>query len=347
MNRNEFLRLSAGVIAGFGMAGIDGGWARAREAGGSGDATLDESWLVKGLTAMVQANGWFDAHWGAAVIAGYYLCNENEFDEITRTGIRQQLETVIEVRAEQFTPLPEAKADERRIPEVAAALRPAIEDGLRAHGHAVIYASLATKALREAPHMATPKIINGLCGLSRQIARHKPERPQNVDGDGAYPSSQAMIAATFDSLARFKDLVGDPTIRRPNFTHMVTHTEALLNLDELGYAALARTGHLGHRAHIGAPVPDTVPHRNAQAQRASLQDVMSGDFWNDEAHRDSWRRKWSISENPNGYWIAAGHLFKVLYAYHRLIRHMEDAEQIRLCSAVLLERYINPAVQGG
>ncbi len=344
MNRNEFLRLSASVLAGFGMAGLGDRRAVAREVR---DVELDESWLVKGLTAMVQANGWFDAHWGAAVISGYYLCKENEFDEATRTGILQQLQTVLEVRAEQFAALPEAKADERRIPEVAAALRPAVEGGLRAHGHAVIYGSLATKALREVPHMATPKVINGLCGLSRQIARKKPERPQGVDGDGAYESSQAMIEALFDSLARFRDLVGDPTIRRPNFTHMTTHTEALLNLDEMGLTDLARVGHLGHRAHIGAPVPDAIPNRDVQAARASLETVMSGEFWTNEDHRDQWRRKWAIGENPNGYWIAAGHLFKVLYAYHRLIKHMEDAEKVRLCSTVLLERYINPAVQGG
>jgi hypothetical protein len=344
MNRNEFLRLSASVLAGFGMAGLGDRRTVAREAG---DVELDESWLVKGLTAMVQANGWFDAHWGAAVISGYYLCKENEFDEATRAGILQQLKMVLGVRAEQFAALPEAKADERRISEVAAALRPAVEGGLRAHGHAVIYASLAMKALREVPHMATPQVINGLCGLSRQIARKAPERPKGVEGDGAYESSQAMIEALFDSLARFKDLVGDPTIRRPNFTHMTTHTEALLTLDELGLTELARAGHLGHRAHIGAPVPDAVPNRDARAARASLQNMMNGDVWTNEAHVGAWSRKWSTGENPNGYWIAAGHLFKVLYACHRLIRHMEDEEKVRLCSAVLLERYINPSVQGG
>ena len=42
-----------------------------------------------------------------------------------------------------------------------------------------------------------------------------------------------------------------------------------------------------------------------------------------------------------------GHLFKVLYSYHRLIRRIEDKEKVRLCSMILLERYVNPNVQGG
>jgi len=47
------------------------------------------------------------------------------------------------------------------------------------------------------------------------------------------------------------------------------------------------------------------------------------------------------------YWIAKGHLFKVLYSYHRLVRRIHDLEKVKLCSRILLERYLNPSVQGG
>jgi hypothetical protein len=40
-------------------------------------------------------------------------------------------------------------------------------------------------------------------------------------------------------------------------------------------------------------------------------------------------------------------LFKVLYSYHRLIRRVEDTEKVKLCSRILLERYMDPNVQGG
>jgi hypothetical protein len=49
-------------------------------------------------------------------------------------------------------------ADEILIERVPMALRPAIQDGLRAHGHAVIFSSLSTKALRGAPQMAQPTL---------------------------------------------------------------------------------------------------------------------------------------------------------------------------------------------
>ena len=84
--------------------------------------------------------------------------------------------------------------------------------------------------------MAQPALIKGLCGLSRQIAKTPPQKV--VGPETSYQDTQAMIDATFDSLARFKGLLGHPSIRRPNFTHMTTHTEALMNLEMMGYPEL-------------------------------------------------------------------------------------------------------------
>lgn len=344
MNRNDFLKTFAGMLAGLGIAGPARKSLQAQDSERAVASALDDSYLVRGLTGMVRSQGWFDAHWGAAVIAGYYLCRENRFDESTTLGIKQQLDTAVAIRGEQFAALPDEASDRRRIKDVAAALRPAVEGGLRAHGHAVIYASLALRALGDVPHMATPTIIQGLYGLSRQIAKMKPEQPADAE---AYPNTQAMIEATFDSLARFKELVGRPAVRRPNFTHMVTHTEALMNLAEMGYADVAETGRLGHRAHIAAPVPAFDRDEAPLAEYAALDDVMSGDFWHDPDRCEYWKRKWNEHGNPNGDWIASGHLFKVLYAYHRLVPRIEDREKVRLCSAILLERYVNPEVRGG
>ena len=64
-------------------------------------------------------------------------------------------------------------------------------------------------------------------------------------------------------------------------------------------------------------------------------------------NHERWRRSQDLKDSPNGDWIAAGHLFKVLYSYHRLIGRIKDKEKVKLCSRILLERYINPEVQGG
>lgn len=279
------------------------------------------------------------------MIAGYYLCNENNLDAETVSGIKSQLDAAIKLRPEQFAPLPYQDPDEALIERVPKAAAPAVEDGLRAHGHAVIFASMSTKALRDVPWMATPALIESLCGLSRQIARMAPERPKDLRS-ATYVDTQAMIEALFDSLARFEPLLGRPSIRRPNFTHMTTHTEALMNLDLMGYHDLAKAGQVGHAVHIAAAVPEIDPRLHPQETPGSLESIMNADYWEDEENRAQWNQMWG-TDNPNGYWIAAGHLFKVLYSYHRLIARVKDKNKVRLCSRILLERYINPDVKGG
>jgi hypothetical protein len=336
LTRQEFLKLAAGLFSGLGISS-------AAETDPASKA-LDPAYLERGLTAMARAQTWFDAHWGAGILAGYYLCRDHPLSAETVSGIRRQMDTVIEVRAEQFQPMPDGGAENQRIDDIPKALLPAMKGGLRAHGHAVIFASLSTRALRDAPHMARPGIIDALCGLSRQIAKLKPERP--MPATEGYSSTQAMIDTTFESLARFQPLLGHAEVRRPNFTHMITHTEALMNLEHMGFGDLARAGHPGHRVHISAPVPE-VPNSTAEARRATMEKVMSGAFWSDTANTGLWKEKWNQTTNPNGDWIASGHLFKVLYSHHRLLSRVQDAERARLCTAILLERYINPAVQGG
>ncbi|MCH8192524.1 MAG: hypothetical protein IIA65_00730 [Planctomycetes bacterium] len=347
MNRKEFLKLSSSIIGGLAIPGAFGDSASATETKARKGAALDDSYLAKGLTGMARAEGWFDAHWGAGVLAGYYLCTENHLNEQTIAGIKKQLDAVIHLRATQFAPLPKESADETSIAEVPKALLPAITGGLRAHGHAVIFASLSTKALRDAPYLAQPTLIDALCGLSRQIGRKKLETPEGKTAAKPYADAQAMIEATFDSLVRFKGLLGRPSIRRPNFTHMTTHTEALMSLEKMGYPDLAKAGYAGHRVHIGAPVPEIPPTAGVSADRASLEAVMSESYWNDKQNQDRWNQKWNSTDNRNGDWIASGHLFKVLYSYHRLIGRIKDTEKVKLCSKILLERYMNPEVQGG
>lgn len=111
INRKEFLKLSTGIIAGLGIPGVFEGFAHPAETKSGKGIALDDSYLVKGLTRMIRADGWFDAHWGAAVLAGYYLCRDNSLGEETTIGIKRQLDAVIRLQAAQFAPLPAEPAD--------------------------------------------------------------------------------------------------------------------------------------------------------------------------------------------------------------------------------------------
>ena len=76
MNRKEFLKLSSGIIGGLSIPGAFVDSVYAVEPGASKGAALDDAYLERGLTGMARAEGWFDAHWGAGVLAGYYFLRE-------------------------------------------------------------------------------------------------------------------------------------------------------------------------------------------------------------------------------------------------------------------------------
>ncbi|MCA9218478.1 MAG: hypothetical protein KDB27_35660, partial [Planctomycetales bacterium] len=81
IERRDFVRLSAGIIGGLGIPGVFEGIAESAEEETSGGAVIDDSYLEKGLTGMARSKGWFNAHLGAAVLAGYYMCKENTFSD--------------------------------------------------------------------------------------------------------------------------------------------------------------------------------------------------------------------------------------------------------------------------
>jgi hypothetical protein len=193
--------------------------------------------------------------------------------------------------------------------------------------------------------MAIRPLITRLCAHNSEIAKMKPAQPE-VHFD--YADAQAMVEALFESFVRFKPLLGRPTVRRPNFTHMTTHTEALMTLEAIGYSKLAKIGQSGQQAHISEPVPEFDPKEHPfMKSRVSLAEVMSEGYWEGEENQRQWNKAWDAKTNPNGYWVAFGHLFKMLYSYHRLIGCIKDKEKVRLCSEILLERYVNPNIQGG
>jgi len=50
------------------------------------NARLGDEYLEKGLIGLARGShngGWFPAHWGANMIAAYYICKENDIDEQT------------------------------------------------------------------------------------------------------------------------------------------------------------------------------------------------------------------------------------------------------------------------
>ncbi len=351
MHRDEFLKLCSSLLGGLGLQTLVGdvSFAHAVQDIDTNLTNLGKQhrdYLALGISGMVQAKSWFDVHWGASLIAGYFLCEENSLPEPTVVAIQRQLDYVIRTKQSLFAHTFDEPFNESLKDEVIKSLKPAIEGGLRAHGHAVIFTSLAMKAFSQRPDLIQPTIIRGLCGHLQTIGRLK---QQKFSANDVTPSKdpQAMVDSLFRKLAEFEPLLGIPQILRPNFTHMTTHTEAMVTLHQLGYHEIVTAGSLGQAIHLEVTVPKVERQADADARQWTLERIMKEPYWNTPEQQAQWQKPWNEKENPNGDWVASGHLFKVLYSFHRLSKLASSKAQVEQCARVLLERYFNPEVRGG
>lgn len=265
-----------------------------------------------GLAAMadVHKRGWVAGHFGASVLAAHYFCVDNKLDERTERAIRGHVDSFVAGNREREFPAPRpgpGAADPARIVEK---LDGQISD-LRSGGHNAIYVSLILRALRDRPEFATPSIVDGICRLldvfgarSRLIG----ESEYNIEHPlPAYGGARDLAEATFRAILRPWDHVR--AIGASGVIHWVTHAEALVTLEDLGYADTARRGYAAHRLHInGREVEDG----GCEPQR-DLPDWLGPGYWESDAPKKLF-----------GGSYLAGHAFKLPHSLFRLLRRTDD-----------------------
>ena len=316
---------------------------------------LGEEYLIKGLTGLARTcdkGGWFQAHWGAAVLASYYLCQENDLDERIKSAVKIQTDAMIRKYGFYFSPLKKEEPDPALIGKVARALEQPIS-GLRASGHAVTFAALGLRALKDVPRIATPTLIEGLCKISGRIGKKRPLADHAYNRKNPLPpysGEESIAEAVFDCILRYEGVRFPPAntggLRRPNFTHQLTYSDALVQLHRMGYTDLAKRGHAPHQVYVNTAPPDTAKRNRKLHSSARLEVVLSPGFWEEEANARNWKNDFDVKSNRMGDWIV-GHLFKILYSYTRLRKLVKDPEKIRRVDRIVLERYVDPTTAGG
>jgi hypothetical protein len=316
---------------------------------------VDREYLDYGLTGMGRAcdrPGWFQAHWGAAVLASYFLRRDADLNAAVDTSVKTQADLLVDVRDSYFVPLKGEDPDPKLIETVAGALEGPIT-GYRAHGHHVIFASLALRALEEAPHMATPALTRGLSKITERIGKKAaaPDPPYNRENPlPAYTDEASIANALFDCLLRWEGVrfaqEGEKGLVRPNFTHQITYTDALIQLHRMGRDELARRGHAAHQIAINTAPPEGTAGKEEPHPLATLDVVLSPDYWQDEQNCDAWKGRFDSATNRMGDWVV-GHLFKILYSYLRVRNLIADREKATRVDRIVLERYVDPLASGG
>ncbi|WP_308639358.1 hypothetical protein [Paenibacillus silvisoli] len=116
-----------------------------------------DDYLEQGIVGMARGGrlSWFSGHFGAALLAGYYMIKENELPPHVIQGIERSCNAYIARYEEWFAPLDDEQAEPELLERFVAGLK-ANTEKLRSSGHGLALGVLALKALNERPDLITP-----------------------------------------------------------------------------------------------------------------------------------------------------------------------------------------------
>lgn len=242
---------------------------------------IDFDYLSKGLNALARAHHMSSmaGHLGASLIAGYFVGEQRpDLDPEVFAGIEDDLGRVMRgesvfgkkmakqsklADSELFESFPREKPDQSLVDDIAEELEKSI-DQPRQSGHNVIFASLAIRALREHPELATPSVAGGIRKLMTlfidatpgngyygkekgRIHGHRITLPED-DGTPPYDDIEGMAIVMLDEAIHLK-----PEVQRIGYggmVHLINHAAAIADLADYGYAELAPRAVNSHRHHL-------------------------------------------------------------------------------------------------
>jgi hypothetical protein len=308
---------------------------------------LQDIYLEKGITALARAGyqNPMAGHIGAAVLAAYFFSHENKLDEGAISFLQGVVDDSMEkdrqgwlagakdptAITEIFSPYPQEQSNPDLVQDIITALDKKI-DHLRQSGHCTIFASLALKALKHKADMVTPSITDGICqlidsfndspgqgyyGQEQGWLKGVPVEPDKYLVP--YQGSSDLVHAAFGEMARHDK------IKRTgygNLVHLVTHTNALVELDEMGYNDLALRGHDALRTHIML-LRSLPPDRDSNDQTTYLEPTASSPL--STAYWENFNAEDAVpSALGQG---GAGHALKVSYAFFHIVSYIKDKDR--------------------
>ena len=296
-------------------------------------------YLQQGVTGL--ANSWragtMAGHLGAAVAAGYFFGEDAgpPVSEGVTAGVEAELDRVM--AGEEAIWFNAAKAGVTPAglfadsgdggPPVrngADAIVAALAEGegrLRQSGHDVIFGSIAARALKDHPQVATAATVEGLVKLMRAFGGQSEGRGFYGKSEGwkngqdiTLPNDPALPPyEDFAALARttIGELIATAAVRKQGFGglfHVINHAAAILELARYGYRDVAAEALPAHHRHIR--LWRTLPDLEAElgpVVRATASPWTDG-YWRGELKRDGARLT---------------HRIKTLYGY-QVVRSMVD-----------------------
>jgi hypothetical protein len=267
---------------------------------------------------MATAGEPFMAHFGAALLAGWWFADDQHASADLDRAIARTADQIVDKHRWLFENVPSARPDAALEAELVDQVGGTHLDGVWAIGHDVIYTALAVRTFQARPELCTAPIVDGLHRLVAVCHQDPLLQIANVfdvaDVTGAdlaalhldEPSDVARVA--LETMVGFTHVyVG---LHQGHIGHVIDHAHALITLDRLGHHSESRRGRRGFLAHVAAL-------RKVWHEEANLTEITVG--VKDDARQPAyWEHDYATND-----W-AVGHVFKYPYALYDLLGLVDD-----------------------
>lgn len=280
---------------------------------------MDDRYLDLGLSAMATAGEPFMAHFGAALLAGWWFARDEDASPDLDQAITRTADQVVHKHRWLFAESASSDPDAALVSEVVEHVGGEHLDGVWAIGHDVIYAALATRTFHARPELCTGWVVDG---LHRLVDACHQQPMMQIAGlfdvsDVTSDDLDGLSVDEPDEIARvaLETIVGVTHVyaglHQGDIGHVIDHAHALLSLDRLGYRAEAHRGRRGFLTHVAAL-------RKVAYEEADLPEVTVG--VGHDAHEPAY---WDHDYSTNDW--AIGHVFKYPYALYDLLALVDDS----------------------
>lgn len=220
--------------------------------------------ITTGLNALANCSrhyphSWLMGHVGAAILTGAFMLQDQQLDAETTAAIRALMDDKMSGQEKLCQPFDNNTVDievalATRLAPLLATLSRCVSR-LSVDGHGVIYAALALKALHRQPQLASESMIAAIDTLLQSCLSDKPNRYYGIDDyrelviadhqlqrfDDPEQAAIAMLTL-HDDVRDDLQVDGEMYYLASSRLHLITHSQALLELSELGYRQQAQTG---------------------------------------------------------------------------------------------------------
>ena len=207
-----------------------------------------KDWLLLGLSACGRAaslNYFDDGHRAGAILAGHYLCKDNQAEAGARDYVLNKI-TGTWAKTDLCRNFSSEASDSGLTESILQALALQIAE-FREVGHHVILGALALKAFRDLPEALTPARAQGLCRLLTSFKMDWSGTRALKEFPGPLPTDIPSVV----DLRRFSEFTLVEFLKAVELSkgrgqggsaHLCSHAYSLVTLVSLGFPELAAKG---------------------------------------------------------------------------------------------------------